>query len=191
MTKFIATHAVADVARWKSFDAERAAVFALRHRRHELYGPERRQDGRAHGECARRRRDAGVYANASRRRPHGETRRPSAGDLSDGLGVPGLREDCQFTRDNTARPPGSRRRSHLQSAVPRRCSRSDAAIVPQRTCSFPATLPVPLCADFGRSRPVRRLFKPKARRPALPANMAPTLRSQSRRPGQAAGKAIY
>ena len=28
MSKFIAIHAVTDVARWKSFDAERAAVFA-------------------------------------------------------------------------------------------------------------------------------------------------------------------
>jgi len=28
MAKFIATHAVADVARWKSFDAERTAAFA-------------------------------------------------------------------------------------------------------------------------------------------------------------------
>jgi hypothetical protein len=28
MSKFIATHAVADVARWKSFDAERATAFA-------------------------------------------------------------------------------------------------------------------------------------------------------------------
>jgi hypothetical protein len=28
MSKFIATHAVADVARWKSFDAARTTVFA-------------------------------------------------------------------------------------------------------------------------------------------------------------------
>ena len=28
MPKFIATHAVADVAKWKSFDAERTAAFA-------------------------------------------------------------------------------------------------------------------------------------------------------------------